>query len=221
MDGPQRRGFFGRGGAEPILVGGGGPVLDAGMTLEPPQRVLAGGERQSDQRQEGDDQREPEAAEQQAMHQAAAASSTARAATPRERPRPPGTATAASPTRARRAAPASSGGRAARSAWRGCCPRAAWAWSPSLDVACSSSNTGGAGVNDVIWGAKRAKARLVNLVRLKASSAAAPWPACRRSSAWAWSHYSGSRPPAPRAREASSYTPRRAPRHRRRPSSRK
>ena len=73
-----------------------------------------------------------------------------------------------------------------------------------------------------IWGAKRAKARLIHLTwRLKASLAAAPWPACRRSSVSAASRYNGSRPPAPRGPEACCYTPTRARRHRRLPSSQK
>ena len=49
---PQDRGLAARGGAEAVLIGGGRPVLDAGVPLEPAQRLVRGSAGEADQRQE-------------------------------------------------------------------------------------------------------------------------------------------------------------------------
>ncbi len=117
MSRPQRRRLFRRRRAEPVFIGGGRPVLDAGITLQPAQRLVPGRQRQPEQRQEGDDQREPEC--RRAARDAAAAADRLHSSKQRhdeERRRRPGTARAAPPRCARRAAQARTGALGPRSA---------------------------------------------------------------------------------------------------------
>ncbi len=189
MRGPERRRLFWRRGAEAVFIGRRGPVLDAGGPLETPQRLLPGRQRQPDQRQEGDDQREPEAAEQHAMQQRRQVAPQLEQRERRERRRRPGRARATPPRCARQAAQASSGARV-RSKRLGerailsllrrgllrskngshrlhCLARGAWGHEDKLGSEAGES-----------------EAYSRSVTRLKASWAAAPWPACRHSRPW-------------------------------------
>src|SRR6266545_8164254 len=69
MRGPKRHGLLWRGGAEAVLIRGGGPVLDIGVTLEPSQRLRARRHMNPDERQEGGEEREAEGAKHHTVEQ--------------------------------------------------------------------------------------------------------------------------------------------------------
>ena len=78
---PEQRRVAARRGAEPVFIGGGRPVLDVGVPLQPPERLGPRRQAQANERQEGGEQREAESPEQDAVGERRQQGPRARAAT--------------------------------------------------------------------------------------------------------------------------------------------